>query len=302
MIWLIPLLHGLGHLTFPIGKALVAYADPIFTLGVRMFLAGFFLLGGLLLKGFQSIKISLKEAISICILSLLSIYFNNLCEYYSMSPCVSVLLSCLMSYIFLKEKMTMNKWVGVMVAMAGFLPVLMMQNSSQTPFKIDVLFSWPSIAAFAGSFCGVNGWILMRLLLKDQKTCLVKINGYNMLFGGILALITSFFSEQNPIDQWVNLDIKPFFGWMILIILVSNIICSNLYAYLLKKFSETLISFFDLLSPLYASLYAYLFHSEPFQPFILFSTAFVSIGLIIVYRIEVKQGYVLTLKTSQATA
>jgi drug/metabolite transporter (DMT)-like permease len=316
MIWLIPLLHGLGHLTFPIGKALVAYADPIFTVGVRMFLAGFFLLGGLLLKGFKSIKISLKEAISICILSLLSIYFNNLCEYlslgylttaktcffYSMSPCVSVLLSCLLSYIFLKEKMTMNKWVGVMVAMAGFLPILMNQNSPQAPFKIDVLFSWPSIAAIAGSFCGVNGWILMRLLLKDQKMCLVKINGYTMLFGGLLALITSFFIEQNPIDQWVNLDYKPYFGWMILIILISNIICSNLYAYLLKKFSETLISFFDLLSPLYASLYAYLFHSEPFHPFILLSTVFVSIGLIIVYRIEVKQGYVLTLKTSQATA
>lgn len=316
MIWLIPLLHGLGHLTFPIGKALVAYADPIFTVGVRMLLSGFFLLGGLLLKGFESIKISLKEAISLLILSLLGIYFNNLCEYlslkylttaktcffYSMSPCICVFISCLMSYIFLKERMTIKKWVGVIVSMAGFLPILMIQNSSQAPFKIDVLFSWPSIAAIAGSFCGVNGWILMRLLLKDQKMCLVKINGYTMLFGGLLALITSFFIEKSPIDQWVNLDYKPYFGWMILIILLSNIICSNLYGYLLKKFSETLISFFSLFSPLYTSLYAHLFYGVPFHPFILLSTAFVTIGLIIVYRIEVKQGYVLTLKTSHATS
>ena len=314
MIWLIPLLHGLGHLTFPIGKQLVAYADPIFTVGVRMLLAGLLLLGGLLLKGFQSIKISSTEAISLFILSLFSIYFNNLCEYlslkylstaktcffYSMSPCVCVLISCLLSFIFLKEKMTIIKWLGVGVAIVGFLPVLMIQNGQEAPFKIDALFSWPSIAAVAGSFCGVYGWILMRLLLKAQHMCLVKINGYSMLFGGLLALITSFFIEQGPLQQWANLECKPYFGWMILIILVSNILCSNLYGYLLKRFSETLISFFDLLSPLFASINAYLFHSEPFHPIILLSTAVVSFGLLIVYRIEVKQGYVLSFKPSQA--
>jgi drug/metabolite transporter (DMT)-like permease len=269
-----------------------------------------------MLKGFKSIKISLKEALSLFILSLFSIYFNNLCEYlslkylstaktcffYSMSPCVCVLISCLLSFIYLKEKMTINKWVGVVVAIVGFLPILMIQNGQEAPFKIDALFSWPSIAAVAGSFCGVYGWILMRLLLKDQHICLVKINGYSMLFGGLLALITSFFIEQSPLQQWANLEYKPYFGWMILIILLSNILCSNLYGYLLKRFSETLITFFDLLSPLFASLNAYLFHSEPFHTIILLSTAVVSFGLLIVYRIEVKQGYVLTFKTSPTSS
>ena len=310
MIWLIPLLHGLGHLTFPIGKALVAYADPIFTVGVRMLLAGLILLGGLSILGSRSIKISFKEAVSVFILSLFSIYFCNVFEYwtlkysssakscffYSMSPCVSVVMSCSLSFTHFKEKMTMHKWVGMATGIVGFLPVLALQNGLNDPFKIDALFSWPSIAALAGSFCGVYGWILLRRLVKDEQMCPLKMNGYSMLFGGLLALITSFFFEKSLLQQWANLEIKPYFGWMILIIFISNIVCSNLYGYLLKRFSATLISFFDLLSPLFASVNAYLFLDEPFHPIILLSAALVSFGLYVVYRIESKQGYVLTFK------
>jgi drug/metabolite transporter (DMT)-like permease len=313
MIWLIPLLHGLGHLTFPIGKALVAYADPIFTVGIRMLLAGALLLGGLFMVGSKSIKISLKEAISAFILSLFSIYFCNLFEYwtlkyfssaktcffYSMSPCVSVVISCLLSYIHFKEKMTINKWIGMATGIIGFLPVMALQNGLEDPFKMNVLLSWPSIASVAGSFCGVYGWILLRFFVKNQQLCPVKMNAYSMLFGGLLALITSFFTETPPLQQLKNLEIRPYFGWMILIIFISNIICTNLYGYLLKRFSASLISFVDLLSPLFASVNAYLFLNEPFHPIILLSTTFVTFGLFIIYRIELKQGYILTSKALQ---
>jgi drug/metabolite transporter (DMT)-like permease len=85
-------------------------------------------------------------------------------------------------------------------------------------------------------------------------------------------------------------------------IFISNIICYNLYGYLLKWFSETMISFFDLLSPLYASINAYLFLEVPFHPIILVSTVLVSVGLFIVYRIELKQGYILASKTPQTAS
>ena len=280
-----------------------------------MLLAGVLLLGGLSILGSGSIKISFKEAISAFILSLLSIYFCNLFEYwtlkhfssaktcffYSISPCVSVLMSCTLSFIHFKEKMTMNKWVGMATGIIGFSPVLALQNGLNDPFKIDALFSWPSIAALAGSFSGVYGCIFLRKLVRNQQMCPLKMNGYSMLFGGLLALITSFFFEKSLLQQWANLEIKPYFGWMILIIFISNIVCSNLYGYLLKRFSATLISFFDLLSPLFASLNAYLFLNEPFHPIILLSTVLVLIGLLVVYRIELKQGYVWTFKALQTT-
>lgn len=306
MIWLIPILHGLGSLTFPIGKALVTYADPIFTLGLRMLLSGALLWGWIFIRDSQSAKISLKQGISVFIISLFSIYFCNLFEYYSlkyfstaktcffysMSPCVSVFLSYILSYIHFKEKMTMTKWIGFMIGFIGFLPVMGFQYGSMNLITIHDILSWPSIVVIAASFCGVYGWILLRLLVKDHEMCPIKVNAYSMLFGGPLALITSFLFEKSPLQNWKNLEVEPYFGWMALIIFISNLICFNLYGYLLKRFSATLISFFGLLRPLFASLNAYFFLNEPFHPIILLSATLVSFGLWIVYRIESKQGYV----------
>ena len=302
MIWIIPLLYGIWSLAFPIGKTLVFYADPIFTVAIRMLLASLILLGWLYIKNSNSIKISFKEALSTFILSLFSIYFCNIFEYwglkylssaktcfiYSMSPFFTALLS----YIHFKERMTLTKWLGMCVGFLGFLPVLALQEGSEDLLKINTFFSWPSLSVIFASFCGVYGWILLRLMVKDQQMNPVKVNAFSMLFGGALAFITSFIIETSPLTQMYQLDAPPYFGWLALIIFISNIVCFNLYGFLLKKFSATLLSFFGLLSPLFTSLNAYLFFNEPFHPIILLSTALVSFGLFIVYRIELQQGYV----------
>jgi len=302
MIWIIPLLYGIWSLAFPIGKTLVFYADPIFTVAIRMLLASLILLGWLYIKNPNSIKISFKEALSTFILSLFSIYFCNIFEYwglkylssaktcfiYSMSPFFTALLS----YIHFKERMTLTKWLGMCVGFLGFLPVLALQEGSEDLLKINTFFSWPSLSVIFASFCGVYGWILLRLMVKDQQMNPVKVNAFSMLFGGALAFITSFVIETSPLTQMYQLDAPPYFGWLALIIFISNIVCFNLYGFLLKKFSATLLSFFGLLSPLFTSLNAYLFFNEPFHPIILLSTALVSFGLFIVYRIELQQGYV----------
>jgi drug/metabolite transporter (DMT)-like permease len=302
MIWIIPLLYGIWSLAFPIGKTLVFYADPIFTVAIRMLLASLILLGWLYIKNSNSIKISFKEALSTFILSLFSIYFCNIFEYwglkylssaktcfiYSMSPFFTALLS----YIHFKERMTWTKWLGMCVGFLGFLPVLALQEGSEDLLKINTFFSWPSLSVIFASFCGVYGWILLRLMVKDQQMNPVKVNAFSMLFGGALAFITSFIIETSPLTQMYQLDAPPYFGWLALIIFISNIVCFNLYGFLLKKFSATLLSFFGLLSPLFTSLNAYLFFNEPFHPIILLSTVLVSFGLFIVYRIELQQGYV----------
>ena len=302
MIWIIPLLYGIWSLAFPIGKTLVFYADPIFTVAIRMLLASLILLGWLYIKNSNSIKISFKEALSTFILSLFSIYFCNIFEYwglkylssaktcfiYSMSPFFTALLS----YIHFKERMTWTKWLGMCVGFLGFLPVLALQEGSEDLLKINTFFSWPSLAVIFASFCGVYGWILLRLMVKDQQMNPVKVNAFSMLFGGALAFITSFIIETSPLTQMYQLDAPPYFGWLALIIFISNIVCFNLYGFLLKKFSATLLSFFGLLSPLFTSLNAYLFFNEPVHPIILVITVLVSFVLFIVYRIELQQGYV----------
>jgi drug/metabolite transporter (DMT)-like permease len=310
MLLVIPLLYALWSLAFPIAKELVGYADPIFTVAVRMLLGSLILFGWLFLRRSSSIKISLKEALFTFILSLFSIYFCNIFEYWglkylsSAKTCfiysTSPFFSALLSYIHFKERMTWTKWLGMLVGFVGFLPVLAIQDGAEDLLKINTFFSWPSLAVIAASFCGVYGWVLLRLMVKEKQMCPVKINSYSMLFGGALALITSFFIEKSFLLQLKPADALPYFGWMGLIIFVSNIVCFNLYGYLLRKFSATLLSFFGLLSPLFASFSAYFFFNEPFNPIILVSTALVSLGLYIIYRVELQQGYVLTQKAQES--
>ena len=74
--------------------------------------------------------------------------------------------------------------------------------------------------------------------------------------------------------------------------LVSNILCYNLYGYMLKKYTATFLSFMGLLSPIFASLNSWIILGESPSWQILLSTSIVSLGLFIVYQAELKQGYI----------
>ena len=62
---------------------------------------------------------------------------------------------------------------------------------------------------------------------------------------------------------------------------------------MLRKFTATFVSFMGLLSPIFASLNAWIFSGESPSPVIFLSTAIVSLGLWIVYSAELRQGYIL---------
>ena len=117
-------------------------------------------------------------------------------------------------------------------------------------------------------------------------------NGVSMAFGGALALIHSLF-----VDRWspwpvVEGSFTPFLGGILVITLISNIICYNLYGYMLKKFTATFLSFAGLLSPVFASFNGWLLLGEKPSPIIFLSTLIVSLGLWVVYQAELKQGYI----------
>jgi len=61
---------------------------------------------------------------------------------------------------------------------------------------------------------------------------------------------------------------------------------------LLKRFTATFLSFMGLLSPIFASFTGWLFLGELPSWQIFLSTGIVSIGLWIIYRAELKQGYI----------
>lgn len=117
-------------------------------------------------------------------------------------------------------------------------------------------------------------------------------NGTSMLLGGMLALISSLFVDSwNPTPMATGKAL-PFIAGTAAMTLLYNVGCYNLYGWLLKRYTATFLSFLGLLSPIFASLSGWLLLGEKLSWQIFLSTGIVSIGLFIVYREELKQGYI----------
>jgi len=301
-ILMVILTYAIWSSTFSIGKWTLAYTSPLFLTSARMVLAGIILLVYLILFRRKSLKINLKQFISIIIMATFSIYLTNAFEFwglqhlsaaktcfiYSLSP----FFAALFSYIHFKERMNKKKWIGMGIGFLGFLPVLSTQTGSESLLQAFSFVSWPELAIMGAALCSVYGWVLLRLAVKDQEIPTLTANGIGMLFGGFLALINSFLVESwspTPVSAG---NVMPFLGGTLLMTLISNIICYNLYGMMLKRFTATFLSFMGLLSPIFASLNSWIVLGEKPSLVIFASTTVVSLGLWMVYQAELKQGYI----------
>ena len=269
-----------------------------------MLIAGVILFGYLLLAKRNTLKLTAKQYLSLGLLGFFSIYLTNILEFwglqhltaaktcflYSLSP----FFAAFFSYIHFKEKMTSRKWLGMGIGFLGFIPVLLTQTGSEELFSSFSLLSLPSLAIMAAALFSVYGWILLRVVVKDNDISPLVANGYSMCFGGALALMHSMF-----IDNWNPIPVVPghlgdVVKGVLIMTLISNIVCYNLYGMMLKRFTATFLSFMGLLSPIFASLSGWIFLGERPSWIIFASTLVVSLGLWIVYNTEKKQGYILS--------
>jgi drug/metabolite transporter (DMT)-like permease len=296
-------MYALWSSVFSLGKMTLQYCPPLFLTGSRMLLAGLLLLAFLALFKRSSFRLNKAQALSIALLSFFSIYLTNALEFwglqyltaaktcfiYSLSP----FFAALFSYLHFNEKMNGRKWLGMGIGFLGFIPVLLTQTGSEELLNAFSFFSWPTLAIMGAALCSVYGWVILRLVVKDQSISPLMANGASMFFGGLLAFGHSFLVENwNPLPILPE-NFSPFLQGTLLMTLVSNIICYNLYGMMLKRFTATFLSFMGLLSPLFASLNGLIFLKEPISWTIILSTGIVSLGLWIVYRAELKQGYIL---------
>lgn len=293
---------------FSLGKMTLTHTQPIFLTSFRMILAGLLLIGYLYLRRRESLKLSWKEVLSLCLLGFFSIYLSNVLEFwglqhlsaaktcfiYSLSP----FFTALFSYLHFKEKMTGMKWLGFAIGMLGFLPVLSTQTGAEELWQALGFLSWPEIAVMGAAIAAVYGWVLLRVVVKSKEISPLVANGGAMLFGGTLALIHSLFVESwSPIPV-VSGEMLPFVQKTLLLTFISNFLCYNLYGYLLRRFTATFLSFVGLFSPIFASFNSWLLLGETPSWQIFLSTGVLLIGASLIYREELKQGYIL--KTDKA--
>lgn len=289
---LIFIMYGFFSLSFVIGKATLNYASPFFLTAMRFLFAGIVLLIFSSAFGHNRFHCNKRMWWKIFLIALFNVFLTNglefwglrymsafkTCFIYSMSPFIAALLS----YLFLHEKMTRIKWVGISIGFIGFIPILF--NTKESSLEAFSSISWPEIALIAAATATVIGWISMRSLLFTSDCSFLFANALSMIGGGILSLATSLIWEDwhpvQVIEWW------PFIQGTLVIAIITNFISYNLYALLLKRFSATFMSFCGFSSPIMTALFGWIFLRERVSLVFLVAALFVFIGLFLFSKDE----------------
>ena len=295
-MWLVFALYALFASVFTVAKGALEYASPFFLVGSRMMIAGVLMLGYAAWRSPLSLRLNRESAIKVLLLGFFNIFLTNVlelwglkyltsfktCFIYSLSP----FLSALLSYIILKDVLSPRKWIGLAIGFLGLWPMLAEQSHYELLTGTFWGFSGAEVAVFFAVFSSVLGWIFLQQLVRDDNCTPAVANGYSMLFGGLLALI-----QSALVETWNPFPITNYNIWIestLFLIIVSNIICYNLYGHLLKEFSPTFMAFAGLSTPLFTALFGWIFHGEVVNVWFFTSLAIVFFGLLIFYFEEIK--------------
>jgi drug/metabolite transporter (DMT)-like permease len=288
---LVFVMYGFFGISFVVGKKTLQYGGPFFLTGCRMLIAS----GILFLIQFcidRKRMVWIKGVfLEILLLSLFNIFLTNVLEFwglqylscyktcyvYSLSP----FLAAIISYFALKERLGKAKILGLVIALLGFVPLMVYKEYSETPKFYISPAEWALLGAVGST---VTGWVVMRRLVYQKNFPPLMANAYSMFIGGGMAFLTSWLFEgftPVAVSNW-----HYFLYGMLIITLINNLIGYNLYAFLIRKFTVTLMSFIGFITPLITGFFGWLVLKEPMSLLFFISYLIVLVGFFIFSRQE----------------
>lgn len=257
---LVVLLYAILGFTITLSKILLAYASPVFLVGTRMLIAGLCLSGYIYAKRGLRINVPFQNWVLILQFTVFGILIPHIARTWCLQhlPTVKTALlfnlapffSAIFAYFLLKEKLTLMQVTGLLIGCAGLIPLFARQGVAFAMWDMTGHFYEIILLIAVASLS--YALIVMQQLVRHQGCSPVLANGLSMLLGGIFACNAAIFTE--PI--LVKKDLPIFLGLLALNIIVSNFLCANLQAWLLKKHSPTFLSFASFLSPLFAAIFS----------------------------------------------
>lgn len=292
---LIVILYALWAASISSSKELLLYCTPIFMTGARMTIAGALLLAYQYFYAHHHFNFHKKDTYLYAQMIIFGILISYILRFWALEDISATKLmfiynlapftTSLHSYFFLKEKMSSRKWWGMAIGCIGLIPMLLTSSNKEAATGEFYFISWQEFAVFISVITNSYSWIVMRKLVRDNGYSPMMVNGICMFIGGLLALLIALPTE-GPV--YVT-SIVPFMSWLIFIIIISNIICHNLYGHLLRDYSATFLSFAGFMGPLFAALYGRLFFGETVTWHLYVSTIIVFAGLYIFYKDELRE-------------
>lgn len=284
---LIVVLYAFLASTFILAKKSLAFASPCFLIGFRMTLAGLFLFG---YHYFHTKNLKLPACGDRWLffkMTLFHIYLAFVLEFWALQYITALkttmiyaltpFIAAFLSYILLGEKLTILKTVGIIIGCVGLVPVLLAGVSGQEALTALGSFTIPESVLLVSVVSSCYAWFLVKELMNKGYT-LGFINGVAMFGGGIMSLITAFLVE--PVGSMVTAW-GPFLWWVLALIVVANLMVYNLYGYLLRHYSLTLMTVAGFLTPTFGTVFEWLFMDGAVTWHYAVSLALVTVGLIV---------------------
>lgn len=305
------LAFGLMASAISVNKILLYSMKPELLVGIRMSIAGALLGFYLLLRPHERLGLkSLKKYIpQLLFIALFTTYFNSNLKAYALAHMASAkmaffgmldpFVTALYSFFFFKERLSVEKIIGILLACVGVIVLHSGSLSSTAAFWQLLSFSYPEFAAFWAIVLSRFGWLQAQQLLKQGFVNPLQLNSLIMLIGGCLSLITAFFRNQTAIISFQEISLSPvqnllqeingleiLAGLLTYTIIVGNIGGYMLYAHALKMHSALFISLASFSIPLSVAFLGWLFLGEHLSISFFIACAITFIGMIVFYKDE----------------
>ncbi|MGR6004175.1 DMT family transporter [Bacillus cereus] len=281
---LVCIIFGTTFLTIKIG--IEAGAPPLFSAGIRFFLAGIILMILFKLKRKEIMphifsKRIMYAGFCLTFMTFASLYWS---EQYISSGLVAVLSATGPMMILLiqakrnREKLQKEQLVALVIALIGVIFVSLPGMHQQVSF----IWSIACIVLVIGELFYGIGSIRSKEILSDlSNVSPFLINGIQMFYGGILLLIASIIVEQPNVTVLTSWSVQ----WPILyLIFIGSIGGHGLYYWLLSKTNPVFPSTWLYVSPLIAIIVGYIILGEPLNPTMGMGACLILIGVFLANR------------------
>ncbi|HDR4554621.1 TPA: EamA family transporter [Bacillus cereus] len=281
---LVCIIFGTTFLTIKIG--IEAGAPPLFSAGIRFFLAGIILMIIFKLKRKEIMphifsKRIMYAGFCLTFMTFASLYWS---EQYISSGLAAVLSATGPMMILLiqakrnREKLQKEQLVALVIALIGVIFVSLPGMHQQVSF----IWSIACIVLVIGELFYGIGSIRSKEILSDlSNVSPFLINGIQMFYGGILLLIASIIVEQPNVTVLTSWSVQ----WPILyLIFIGSIGGHGLYYWLLSKTNPLFPSTWLYVSPLIAIIVGYIVLGEPLNPTMGMGACLILIGVFLANR------------------
>ncbi len=277
-------------------KLILDHAQPIFFQGVRLTVAGLFLLGYLfffhrkwLHFARADIKLFFQAALFFAYLSyvLAVVTLGELSSarfafMFNLTPFITAIIS----FFYLHEKLNKKEIASLFIGFIGFMPLVFV--GQKAGIDSASFFSITGLLLFISTIAYAYGWIIISELVNKRGYSPFLVTGIAFLSGGLATLCTSFIFEN-----WFKIapvsDVLTFTTYLIGIVFISEIVASNIYAMLLKRYSVTFLAFAGCLYPLFSALLAWIFLGESITVNFFVSAVIVTLALYIYHLSEMEK-------------